>query len=165
MTENNFYLGLSSNIDDKVKNLQDAVKHLEAFCKIKKISSLYETEPVGYKNQDWFINIALSGTTRYSALELLDKCLSIEKEMGRIRKIKNGPRNIDIDILFFNSEIIKLKNLKVPHPEIQNRNFVLTPLCEISPNLKHPELKKTVKELLSELKNPDQAKRLAEKSF
>ena len=140
------YLSLGTNMGDKKKNL------LEAIGKIGKLentnvtsqSTILETEPFGYTEQDMFLNACIEIKTLFTPQELLEKLLNIELEMGRVRTIKWGPRIIDIDILFFDDEIIQDKNLAVPHPWISERMFVLEPLCEIAPNLIHPLERKPV---------------------
>ena len=117
-------------------------------------SNLYATAAWGNTSQPDFLNQVIKITTNLQAAETLETILSIEKNMGRIRTVKNAPRIIDIDILFFNNEIINQSNLIVPHPEIQNRRFVLTPLHEIAPLMIHPLLNKTIEQLLSQC--PDQ---------
>jgi 2-amino-4-hydroxy-6-hydroxymethyldihydropteridine diphosphokinase len=117
-------------------------------------SNLYATAAWGNTSQPDFLNQVIKLTTNLQAAETLAIILSIEKNMGRIRTVKNAPRIIDIDILFFNNEIINQSNLIVPHPEIQNRRFVLTPLYEIAPQMIHPVLNKTIEQLLSQC--PDQ---------
>lgn len=112
-------------------------------------SSLYATAAWGNTNQPDFLNQVIIVETKLSALHTMETILSIEKKMGRIRTLKNAPRIIDIDILFFNKEIIDQKYLIIPHPQIQNRRFVLVPLNQLSPNLRHPVLKKTVHQLLT----------------
>jgi 2-amino-4-hydroxy-6-hydroxymethyldihydropteridine diphosphokinase len=111
-------------------------------------SSLYSTAAWGNTEQADFLNQVLMVETNLTASKLLQSVLNIEKRMGRVRTIKNAPRIIDIDILFFNNDIVKLKNLSIPHPEIQNRRFVLTPLAELTPNFVHPSLNKTINQLL-----------------
>ncbi len=158
MKENNqVFLGLSSNIGDKKNNLDIALIKIEEFSKIAKVSSFYKTPPYGYQDQDNFLNIAVKIETSLTATELIFKLQAIENKMGRVRKFKNGPRIIDIDILLYNEEIINKKNLKVPHPEMHKRNFVLSPLSEIAAEISHPVLNKKIKILKKELKNPDKA--------
>ena len=146
---NNTYLLLGSNMGNSQEQLQTAINLIEhSVGKLSRQSSLYATAAWGNTDQPDFLNQVLIVETRFSAVETLDKLLGIEKKMGRVRTIKNAPRIIDIDILFFNNEIINEKQLTVPHPEIQNRRFVLTPLNELSPNLVHPVLQQTVSVLL-----------------
>lgn len=112
------------------------------------ISSLYETEAWGKNDQPSFLNQALEINTRLKPVELMQQILKIEKQIGRIRIEKYGPRSVDIDILFFNDEIHEYPSLTVPHPQIQNRRFVLVPMNELAPSFIHPVLKKTIAELL-----------------
>jgi 2-amino-4-hydroxy-6-hydroxymethyldihydropteridine diphosphokinase len=149
------YLLLGSNMGNSKELLFLAQKNISATVgDITTSSSLYSTAAWGNTNQPDFLNQVLIVETHLTPLKLLQSVLNIEKKMGRVRTIKNAPRIIDIDILFFNSDVVKLKNLTVPHPEIQNRRFVLTPLAELSPNFMHPSLKKTIKQLLIECKDP-----------
>ena len=111
-------------------------------------SSLYATAAWGNTKQPDFLNQVIFVETKLSALQTMQTIISIEKKMGRIRTLKNAPRIIDIDILFFNKEIIEMDHLIIPHPQIQNRRFVLVPLNKLSPNLMHPVLKKSVHQLL-----------------
>lgn len=141
------YIGLGSNLGDKGENLKKAVDLLKEKCKILKSSSLYETEPVGYKEQGWFLNCAIEIKTNLNPQELLEFLLLIEKRLGRVRAIKNGPRTIDLDILFYDNKIINENNLIVPHPRLHERAFVLEPLNEICPNFVHPVLKKSINKL------------------
>ncbi|MEZ0536521.1 2-amino-4-hydroxy-6-hydroxymethyldihydropteridine diphosphokinase [Caldicellulosiruptoraceae bacterium PP1] len=145
------FLGLGSNIGNREENINSAIKKLSKEIKIINISKFIETEPYGYTNQPKFINCALEGETNLTPYELLDFCLNIEKEMGRVREIRWGPRNIDIDILFYGSLIINSNILTIPHPEIEKRLFVLKPLNEIAPDFVHPIFKKSVNIMLSEL--------------
>lgn len=140
------YLSLGTNMGDKKKNLLDAIENISKLenTKVTAQSTILETEPFGYKEQDMFLNACLEIKTLFTAQELLEKLLEIELEMGRVRVIKWGPRVIDIDILFFDDEVIQDKNLAVPHPWICERMFVLEPLCEIAPNLVHPLERKTI---------------------
>ncbi len=152
---NKVFLGLSTNIGSKEENLKTALSEIEGFAKIEKVSSFYKTPPYGYKDQDDFLNMAAEISTKLTAIELIVKLQEVEHKMGRVREIKNGPRVIDIDILLYNNEIIKHPNLKVPHPEMHKRNFVLAPLAEIAAETKHPILSKTIQTLQKELINPD----------
>ena len=146
---NNTYLLLGSNMGNNQEQLQTAIKLIEERVgKLIRQSSLYATAAWGNTDQPDFLNQVLIIETRFGAVETLDKLLEIEKKMGRVRTIKNAPRIIDIDILFFNDDIINEQQLTVPHPEIQNRRFVLTPLNELSPNLVHPVLKQPLSVLL-----------------
>ena len=136
---------------DRKEYLATAREWIEAECgKIEKASLLYQTAAWGKTDQPAFLNQALQIKTTLNAKQLIRQVLKIEKKMGRTREEKNGPRIIDIDILFFNDEVISTSFLKIPHPEMQNRRFVLTPLNEIATGIVHPVLKKTVKQLLAE---------------
>lgn len=141
------YIGLGSNIGDRENNLHSAVELIKEKCEVLKQSSLYETEPVGYDNQDWFLNSVMKVKTLLAPKELLDFLQSIEQIGGRVKTFKNGPRVIDLDILFYDNQIIKEDDLIVPHPRLHERLFVLEPLHEICPDYIHPFFKKSVKEL------------------
>ena len=148
---NTAYLLTGGNLGDRHANLLQAKQLVSELCgPVIKASSLYETAAWGLTDQPAFLNQALEITTSLNAKQLMRKILRIEKIMGRVRKEKFGPRIIDIDILFFNDELHDLKFLKIPHPELQNRRFVLTPLAEINPEFRHPVLNKTIAELLEE---------------
>lgn len=149
---NRVYVAFGSNIGDKNKNIEKAIEMMNARgLNIIKISQIYKTEPYGYTNQPEFLNGVLEALTDLDAMDVLYTLLNIEKDLGRVREFKWGPRIIDLDILFFNDDVIDEKDLKVPHPDMQNREFVLKPLCEIAPNFMHPVLKKSVKDMLLEL--------------
>ncbi|MFR6470799.1 MAG: 2-amino-4-hydroxy-6-hydroxymethyldihydropteridine diphosphokinase [Turicibacter sanguinis] len=132
------YLSLGSNIGDKKKYLYDAIKLLDGDkgIRIVKLSSLYETSPWGYTEQDLFMNLVVLIETSLSPVELLDCCQFIEQELGRVRLIKWGPRVIDVDILLFEDETINTERLTIPHPFMTERDFVMIPLCEIAKDLK-----------------------------
>src|SRR6188474_694467 len=142
---NSAYLLLGSNMGNSQEKLLTAIKNIEdKIGTVKRRSGIYKTAAWGNTNQPDFLNQVIITETKLIAIEILQEILAIEKKMGRIRTIKNAPRIIDIDILFFNNDIIRQKNLTIPHPEIQNRRFVLTPLNELSPNLLHPVLKQPI---------------------
>ena len=146
---NKVYLLLGSNKQNPKKKLAKAKLLINAqIGKIDRQSSIYETAAWGYTNQTNFLNQVVILQSAFTPSEILQKILTIEKKMGRVRTIKNAPRSIDIDILFYNKEIIKDENLQVPHPLLQQRKFVLTPLNELLPNFKHPVLKKSIHHLL-----------------
>ena len=147
---NTAYLLTGGNMGNRKDNLATACKHIGVQCgHIFNSSSLYETAAWGKTDQPAFLNQALEIQTELTAPQLLKKLLNIEKQTGRVRKEKYGPRIIDIDILLFNDEIHNFPLLKIPHPEMQNRRFVLVPLAEIAPEIIHPIFKKTIFELLA----------------
>jgi len=138
------YLGLGSNLGDLKKNLITACQAFD----VRNKSSIYETEPVGYLDQSWFLNMVIEIESDDTPHQLLLYCQSVETKMGRIREIPKGPRTIDIDILFYDELVIQERNLIIPHPEIPNRRFVLEPLNEIAPAFIHPVMKVSIAELL-----------------
>lgn len=151
---NKIFLITGANIGDRKENLQTAAILIEEKIGIIiRSSSIYETEAWGNNDQPAFYNQVHIIESKFSAEEIMSEILKIEKQMGRIRTIKNAKRIIDIDILFFNDEIIYLPNLMVPHTEISNRRFVLMPLNELAPGLIHPVLKQSINELLSTCKD------------
>ena len=157
------YLLIGGNLGNRKENLAKAVSLINEQCgSLTRSSSIYETEAWGNTDQPSFLNQALEISTSLTARLLMRRVLRIEEEMGRIRKEKLGPRIIDIDILFFENEIHDLRFLKIPHPEMQNRRFVLVPLAEINSNLQHPVLKKTIAELLEECPDNLEVKKIAE---
>ena len=146
---NKTYLLLGSNMGNSKQQLAIAEKHIEKnIGNIIRCSSLYQTAAWGKTDQPDFLNQVIIVETELAANDTMQAILSIEKKMGRLRTIKNAPRIIDIDILFFNKEIIESSALSIPHLQLQNRRFVLIPLNELSPNLIHPVLKKTIHQLL-----------------
>ncbi|WP_300619173.1 2-amino-4-hydroxy-6-hydroxymethyldihydropteridine diphosphokinase [uncultured Fusobacterium sp.] len=148
------YLSLGSNMGDKRENLLEAIKRVGELenTEVVKSSTILETEPFGYIEQDNFLNACLEVKTLLTPQEFLSSILKIELDMGRVREIKWGPRVIDIDILFYDDEIIQEDNLAVPHPWICEREFVLEPLSEIAPNYVHPLERKTIMMLARKLK-------------
>lgn len=151
------YLCLGSNSGDRLKSVEQAVSliNLAQNVKIIRTSALYETEPWGVKDQNWFINMAVEVKTDLNAQDLLVKCLNIEKTLGRDREKEQrwGERPIDIDIIFYDKEVINTELLTVPHPRMHQRAFVLVPLLELIPDFIHPVLNKSVSELYDDLEN------------
>ena len=142
------FLGLGSNRGDRKKNILKAIKLLKTSGqKVLRLSSLCETKPYGYKKQKKFLNAVVKLKTKLLPSELLELCKKIEKKIGRTKSFRWGPREIDVDILFFGRKIMKSKKLTIPHSDLHNRTFVLQPLTEIAPNFIHPVLKKRVSEL------------------
>ncbi len=128
---NKIILSLGSNIGDKKLNLENAIKKVSEFSKINKISSIYESDPILYEKQDKFFNLILQIDYKKSAVQLLKDLKDTEKKMGRVKTTKYGPRLIDIDIIFFNNQIINSKDLVIPHYDWSNRIFVIMPLSEL----------------------------------
>ncbi|MCM8798482.1 MAG: 2-amino-4-hydroxy-6-hydroxymethyldihydropteridine diphosphokinase [Candidatus Omnitrophica bacterium] len=145
------YIGIGSNLGNRRENIKRVIEILKKDKKVKllKKSKIYETDPIG-PPQRKFLNGVFKIKTEYSPFELLQKMKEIEALLGRKKTLRWGPRTIDLDILFYDKLILRTKDLTIPHPEIPKRIFVLKPLSEISPFLKHPLLKKTVRRLLKE---------------
>jgi len=154
------YLSVGSNIGDREGNLRGAITRLGTLGRILSVSSFYETEPVEFTDQPWFLNCAVALETSLPPQQLMETALQVEREMGRERVQKKGPRIIDIDILLFADLEIKTRELTIPHPAMHLRRFVLEPLAEIAPELRHPVLKKTIRELLEELPPGQEVKKI-----
>ena len=146
------YIGLGSNVGNREENIRKAITYLSEKIKNIQISRFYISKAVGYEKQNDFINAVIGGETDLSPIQLLSFCQTVEKKVGRIYRFKWGPREIDIDILLYGNEIIKLPNLEIPHPYMLQRDFVLQPLLDIAPNLIDPISKKPLKEYLQNLK-------------
>ncbi len=147
------YIGVGSNLGDALQNCKDAVESLSRVNEIQltRMSSVYKSEPVGIENQNWFVNAVVEVRTTLAAHDLLDVLQNIENTMGRRRGIKGGPRIIDLDLLFYGQNVIEENGLKVPHPEIQRRRFVLEPLNEIASYFIHPAFGVSVRGLKDRL--------------
>jgi 2-amino-4-hydroxy-6-hydroxymethyldihydropteridine diphosphokinase len=151
------YIGIGSNIGDKIHQCEKAISEIIRVDSHKLLakSSFFKTQPIGYTSQDWFVNGVIKIETDLGPLDLLRSLKAIEFQMGRSKGFRWGPRSIDLDILFFDDRKIQTDELRVPHPRLHERQFVLIPLAEIDRSLVHPVLKKTVGELLENL-NEDQ---------
>jgi len=156
------YLSLGSNLEDRAANLRTAISKLAGLGAVKAVSAFYETEPVGLTSQPWFLNCAAKLDTEKMPRQLISAILNLEQEMGRQRKQKNGPRIIDIDILLFGTSVIETVGLTVPHPRMHERRFVLEPLAEIAPDLRHPVFKRTIRELRDALSPGQTVRRVLE---
>ena len=145
------YLSLGSNVGDRKKYLTKAITELKEIITITKKSSIIETFPLHYKKQRKFLNMAIEAKTNIQPEQLLKKIKAIENNLGRKKRFRYGPREIDIDILSYGNKIIKTRKLIIPHPRLHERKFVLKPLIQINPLLKHLILKKTVLEIYKNL--------------
>jgi 2-amino-4-hydroxy-6-hydroxymethyldihydropteridine diphosphokinase len=144
------YIALGTNVGEREDNLLQALRLLpECGVHIRRVSSIYETEPVDYLDQEWFLNAVLEGETELDALDLLSAVRVIEARMGSKKAFAKGPRKIDLDILLYGNETIDTPELQVPHPRMLERKFVLIPLAEIAPSLRHPSWKSGVAHLLA----------------
>lgn len=148
--ENLAYIALGSNMGDRFEYLKKAIFLLNSHEEIRVVntSSIYETDPVGYTDQDQFLNMAVQVITRLKPHELLDECLRIEEELGRKREIRWGPRTLDLDILLYNQENIETEKLTIPHPRMSERAFVILPLLEMDPKLMLPNMEEPLKNSL-----------------
>lgn len=151
------YIGIGSNQGDPVENCRRAIEGIvsDERNRLVRRSSFYRTEPMGRKDQNWFVNGVALVETSLGPGEMLEFLLSLEKEIGRVRRERWGPRVIDLDILFYGEKVIDEENLQVPHPRLHERKFVLIPLKEIAPDLKHPCLGKTISQILSALEGEE----------
>ncbi len=144
------YLGLGSNLGERARNLSRALEGLEAAdLRVVRASAVYETEPVDFRGQAWFLNQVVEAQTELFPMQLLARVGRLEREMGRARSVPKGPRTIDIDILFFGRAVVRTARLEIPHPRIAGRRFVLAPLAELAPALRHPATHRSVLEMLA----------------
>jgi len=143
------YLSLGSNIGEREENLRKAIEGLAAAdVRVLRESPIYETEPVGLADQRWFLNMVVEAETALFPLQLLTRTAKIERDLGRVRTIKNGPRTLDIDILLFAKAVMRTARLAIPHPRMHERRFVLVPLADLAPELRHPVTHRTVRQML-----------------
>ena len=153
------YLSLGSNIGNREENLRAAIAALPALgVRVTRESSIYETEPVDYLKQDWFLNFVVEGQTEVAPVKLLHDLRTLETQMGSRKEFAKGPRLIDLDILLYGDQIIDAAELQVPHPRMHLRRFVLAPLAEIAPTLRHPSWQGTASDLLAATPDRSQIK-------
>jgi 2-amino-4-hydroxy-6-hydroxymethyldihydropteridine diphosphokinase len=145
------FLALGSNIENRKQYIEKAILLLREKINDVTLAPLYETKPQYFEDQNTFLNTVLSGSTNLELQELLQFTKTIEKKVGRVERFRNGPREIDIDILFYDNVVYKDEDLEIPHPRLQEREFVLVPFSDINADFIHPVLKKTIRELLDTL--------------
>lgn len=159
------YIGLGSNLGDRLANLQQAAQLLHNEVTLIQVSSVYETEPVGNAEQPWFLNAVLEGYTELGPQELLEFALAIETALGRVRSFPNAPRTIDIDILLYGEEVVASSALTIPHPRLTERGFALCPLTEIAPHLEHPIIGETMESILASASELEETRHFADQSW
>ena len=159
------YLSLGSNLGDRAAHLRRALDELAAAgIEVARVSAFYWTEPVDYRPQPWFLNAVAEVRTELLPSRLLSTLQRIELKMGRRRTVPKGPRTIDLDILFYDNAVVRTSALTIPHPRMEERKFVLAPLSELAPDLRHPLTHKTVREMLSDTADRSQIMRYEQSS-
>jgi 2-amino-4-hydroxy-6-hydroxymethyldihydropteridine diphosphokinase len=143
------YISAGSNLGDRQANLEFAVQSLKKIGAVENVSSCFETEPVGFLDQPWFLNSAIELETQFKPFQLLHYCQGIEASCGRMRTFPNAPRTLDLDILLYGDVTTNEAGLIIPHPRLSERRFVLEPLAQIAPDLIHPVLHKSIRDLLT----------------
>ncbi|MBA7611266.1 Bifunctional folate synthesis protein [subsurface metagenome] len=156
------YLGLGSNLGDRQANLARALKLLGERLHVELVSSLYETQPVGYAEQPPFLNAICRAQTELGPIQLLSLVKGIEASMGRVLSFPNAPRPIDLDIIFYGDLIMETPDLTIPHPRLEERAFVLIPLLEVGPDLRHPVSGENVKDLAARVGGREGVKKIGE---
>ena len=156
------FIGIGSNLGDRVANCKKAIDEISSIAKVVQISSLYETDPVGKEDQPEFINCVVEIETELSPQDLLKHLNRVEEELGRVRHEKWGPRIIDLDIIFYDDQVIIDQNLEIPHPRAHLRRFVIEPLCEIAPEFIHPKFSISVLELLNKIEDDKRVVRISD---
>lgn len=153
------FIAIGTNDGDRELNIQTALAEISEFATIVEKSSIYNTEPVGFKDQSDFLNMVIAIETELNPVELMIKLEEIEHKMGKNKEFENGPRLIDLDILFYDDRVVRHSHFEIPHPRLHQRNFVLTPLAEIAPKLIHPILDKTIEYLRINLKSSEKVEK------
>ena len=156
------YLGLGANLGDRQANLARALKLLGERLHVELVSSIYETEPVGYAEQPLFLNAVCRAQTELGPLQLLSLVKGIEASLGRVPSFPNAPRPIDIDIIFYGDLIMETPDLTIPHPRLEERAFVLIPLLEVAPDLRHPVSGEHIKDLAARVRGREGVKKIGE---
>ena len=152
------YIGIGSNVGDRVENLRQALEHLDGIMSLERLSATYETAPRYVLDQPPFLNMAVGGDTPLEPLLLLEQLKKFEIDIGRVpTEERYGPRAIDLDILFYGSDVVNEPGLSIPHPLMAEREFVLRPLADIAPNFRHPVMGRSVAEILSLLEGEPEA--------